>query len=98
MANAAVIKIEELAPPPGEQVESGLSAAGFVAEIVSPAAIGVDGIKMRNQPPRQQEGGDAEVLVVGSRQPGAVAASLSRIQRRIFGAGAIAGQVRGERV
>src|SRR5581483_1793537 len=68
----AFIAAEQLGPPPAEQFEGAFTAAGLVGEIVGPAAVGVNVMKVPQQPPRQQDRRDREVFVMGPRQPATV--------------------------
>lgn len=83
MRRAAVVAIVEFALPPIEEFEGALFLRDFVAEIIGPAAIGVEVVEMLPQPPRQHAAGDGEILVVAAGQPPAVAAASP--QRRRLG-------------
>src|SRR5262249_32906615 len=64
---------EQFAPPPGKQVEGSLAAAGFVAEVIRPATICIDRVKVGQQLARQEQRGNREILVMRAGQPGTVA-------------------------
>ena len=53
MAWVAIVSAQEFLAPPLQQIERVLPAAGLIAEVVGPAAVGVNAVKMRNQPARQ---------------------------------------------
>src|SRR5437899_9042890 len=72
MPGLAFVAAEQLVTPPVQQVESPLAAACFVGEIVGPAAIGIDGMKMPQQIAWQEQRGDREVLVMRAAQPTAI--------------------------
>ena len=67
MGRAAIIAIVELALPPIEQFEGALFLRDFVAEVISPAAVGVDIVEMLVQVFRKQLGDDVEIFVVMRR-------------------------------
>ena len=75
-------KVRELAPThvvvnvDENRREDAEALAEFVPEVVGPAAEAVDGAERGAQRPRGQPGHDAEVLVVASRQLGAVGPGL----------------------
>ena len=86
----------EFVLPPSEQVEGVLAAAGFVAEVVGPAAPGVDREKVPAQAAGQQRGGDGEVFVVVSGESGAVGDGGGGVVGE-GRTGSVAGEVIGER-
>jgi hypothetical protein len=51
--------------------------ADLVAQIVGPAAKGVDVVKVLMEPLRQQGAGDVEILVVVAREPARVGLGVS---------------------
>jgi hypothetical protein len=81
MARLAAVAGGQLLPPPAEQLEGALRVAGLVAEIVRPAAEGVDVGEIAPQPPRQQPADDGEVLVVRAGEPGGVGRRLLLAER-----------------
>src|SRR5437764_5473125 len=52
MPRRAVVAAEQFLSPPAEQIERPGPAAGFVAQVVGLTAEAVDGVEMRQQPPR----------------------------------------------
>src|SRR5437660_9716288 len=72
MPSLALVAAEQFLAPPAQQIERLLTAARFVREVVGPAAIGVDGMKMRQQIAWQEQRRDREVLVMCTGQPAAV--------------------------
>jgi DNA-binding transcriptional LysR family regulator len=98
MMRPVLIAIAQLLAPPTEQLHSFRSTAGFVGEIVGPAAIGVNGVKMAQQRPRQQRRGDGEVLVVTSSQAATINLGLGARGRGVGALGTEAGQFHRESV
>src|SRR6266851_2404707 len=54
MTRLALIATHELFFPPAQQAQGAGSSAGFVGQIVGPAAISVDVVKMLQKPARQK--------------------------------------------
>ncbi len=96
VARLAVVAGEQLVAPPGEEVEGAVAAAGLVGEVVGPAAVGVNGVEVAQQPARQEQRGDGEVLVVAERQPAAVGPRPRQVERRVPPPRAETVQLRGE--
>ena len=72
----------QLASPPLEQFEAAAAVADFVTQIVGPAAIGVDVVKIPVQSFGQQKTYDVEILVVVGGQPAGI--RLGIFQRPSF--------------
>src|SRR6202007_2543399 len=72
MGWATVVAIVEFALPPIQQLESTLFLRHFVAEVVRPAAISVDIVKMLMQILGEQPGDYVEIFVVVSSEPARV--------------------------
>ena len=70
MARLAIVAAAQFLAPPLQQRQGLLAPFGLIAQVVGPAAIGVDRVKMPQQPPRQQQRGDGEVLVMRPGQAG----------------------------
>jgi hypothetical protein len=62
----------QLLAPPGQEAQAFGRRAHFVAQIVGPAAIGVDVVEILMQALGQQEADDLEVLVVVRGEPAGV--------------------------
>ena len=75
MVNSPVPPARALLPP-GEPAEAPLRVADLVAQVVGPAAEGVDIVKVLMQIARQQPAGEVKILVVSFRQPARIAAGL----------------------
>ena len=75
MRRAALRRITEpqLVFPRVEQFKSVLAVRDLVAQIVRPAAVGVEIIEMLVQPLREQPRDHVEVLVVMRREPARIA-------------------------
>ena len=69
-----------------QQLQRDFRIGNFIAQIVGPAAIGIDIVKMLVQAPRQQPGDHIEIFVVVRRQP-------TRVTARLFGADSPRGKV-----
>ena len=74
----ARIAIAELFFPPVQQCKAFLRFARLVGQVIGPAAVGIDVIKMLPQPSRQEPTDDSEVLVVPSGEQAAVLSPLRR--------------------
>ena len=72
MRGAAVVAGVEFALPPVEQLEGAGGFGNFVAEIVGPAAIGVDVVEMLVQLGGEQPGSYVEIFVVVGGEPAGV--------------------------
>ena len=70
----------EFPAPPFEQAEAFGGVADFVAEIIAPAAIGIDVVEILVEFPGKQEADDMEILVVFGGEPAGVG------QRRVASA------------
>ena len=64
-----------------EQLESTLAVGNFVAQIIRPAAIGVEIVEMLVQPLREQPRNHVEILVVMRREPACVTLGLGGAAR-----------------
>src|SRR5437016_4313725 len=91
MPRFAMIAAEQLVAPPAQKREGPLAPAGLIREIVGPAAIGIDVMKMRHQSTRQQERSDGEILIMCASKPVAIRLRRAQAQRRSL-LGAITGQ------
>jgi hypothetical protein len=63
----------ELAFPPGKQIECPSGSRDFIAEIVGPAAVGIDIVEMLMKIFREEPGDNLEVFVVMRGEPVGVA-------------------------
>src|SRR5262249_8347225 len=88
-----LVAAQQLLTPPAQQAQGARAAAGLVAEVVRPAAVGVDAVEVTQQAPRQQQRGDREVLVMGAGQVRTVNVRLRRGHQRCDAAGAVTGQL-----
>ena len=77
LASPAVHLVQLLAPP-AEQAQTLLLVADLVAQIVGPAAEGVDVVEILVQALGQQEADDVEILVVMGGQPARVGFGFRR--------------------
>src|SRR5262249_27719523 len=77
MSRIAVVAAVELLTPPAEQSKRLRAAAGLIGQVVSPAAIGIDIVKIAGEVPREQQRGDSEVLVVPASETAAIALGTS---------------------
>ena len=73
--------IAQFAAPPCEQAQALRGIADFVAQIVRPAAEGIDVVEILMQPLGQQEADHVEILVVMGGQPARVARPRPCVQR-----------------
>ncbi len=96
MGRLALVALVQQILPPIEQGEAAAGIAGFVGQIVGPAAVGVDVADMLPQPPRKEPAGDHEILVVPVGQPPAVSADFAQSQRLGGCVGAEAFEIVGE--
>ena len=64
MVDPARVAGAQLPLPPVEQIEAARVFVDFIGQIVGPAAVGIDRVKMRPQSPRQEPAGDVKILVV----------------------------------
>jgi hypothetical protein len=76
MRGRAGIAAIQLVLPGGEKNEGTGRIAGFIADIVSPAAIGVDACEMRTKVGRKKPSDDVEILVVIRGEPANVIKGL----------------------
>jgi len=67
--DAAQVHVVQLFAPPGQQAQAFGGVADLVAEVVSPAAEGVDVVEILMQPLGQQERDHVEIFVMPGGQP-----------------------------
>ena len=79
----ALVHGPQLAAPPFQKLDRSRGVADLVAQVVGPAAKGVDALKCRSVFARRQPGHHAEVFVVRGRQVGTVGAGF--VARDAFG-------------
>src|SRR5262249_52948616 len=72
MRRRAVVTAEQFVTPPLQQLKRVRPAARFVAEIIRPAAVRVNRMEMWQEPPRQKQRGDGEILVVRMGEAGTI--------------------------
>src|SRR5713101_713391 len=69
MRGASFVTSLQLPLPPVEELEGTLFLRHFIAEIISPAAVGVDVVEMLVEFFREEPGDDTEVFVMMSGKP-----------------------------
>src|SRR5438477_6930411 len=72
MLDLAGVHCLQLPSPPGQQTKALGSVADLVAQVVSPAAEGIDVVEVLMQALRKQEGDNVEVFVVMGGEPARV--------------------------
>src|SRR5712692_168090 len=94
MRRLAFVAGVQLALPPMEQIQSARRIGNFVAEIIGPAAVGIDVVEMLVQRFGEKPRYDVEIFVVTSGEPLRVllcffrrAAGLGRVPRDVDFAG-----------
>ncbi len=96
VSGLAGVTAEQFLTPPGEEIQSLLSTAGFIGKVIGPAAISIDGVKMRHNSTRQECRGHREILVVSARPASAITSSGRQIGSWVGGSWTIARQVRSD--
>ena len=76
MRGLAAVHAVQFSTPPIEQPQALSLVSDFVAQIVRPAAEGIDVVEILMQALGKQKADDVEILVVMRRQPASIGAGL----------------------